>query len=242
MDVPTILGGIHTKWFNQLEPILKTLGASYYEDTACHLDLVQWSTKPIWSGLSDEDRKHLLAEDVPFLIQLLKMGKIRYLLLNGKEVVTQLKKCFEMNLVEQELIVAGESKTTKLYTGILFGRIHVIGWSTNLQSSFGVTNKRRKALAERVRQIAKQPNANRSEITITQYKPTQRVRRQKRISHDSNSPRSVLYATYKQSKTVLLRGDKILLKLVGKKNKSVLRLCEFIIVAYLLFKLVHLGF
>src|SRR4051794_16684783 len=35
-------------WFNKLERVLRYVGASYFDDTACHLDLVQWATDPVW--------------------------------------------------------------------------------------------------------------------------------------------------------------------------------------------------
>jgi hypothetical protein len=38
-------------WFARLEEVLQAIGASYYEDTACHLDLTQWATDPTWNGL-----------------------------------------------------------------------------------------------------------------------------------------------------------------------------------------------
>ena len=34
----------YRRWFDRLEPLLKAIGASYYDGTACHLDLVQWAT------------------------------------------------------------------------------------------------------------------------------------------------------------------------------------------------------
>ena len=38
----------YRQWFDQLESILNACGASYYDGSACHLDLVQWATKPTW--------------------------------------------------------------------------------------------------------------------------------------------------------------------------------------------------
>src|SRR5215831_8468276 len=50
-------------WFDQLDEILRVIGASYYDGTACHLDLVQWATDPTWNGLPPAVRRRLLAED-----------------------------------------------------------------------------------------------------------------------------------------------------------------------------------
>ena len=35
-------------WFDQLEMVLQGCGTSYYDGSACHLDLVQWATNPTW--------------------------------------------------------------------------------------------------------------------------------------------------------------------------------------------------
>jgi hypothetical protein len=43
----------------------------------------------------------------------------------------------------------------KLFVGTLFDRVGVVGWSTNLQSSFGVTNELRSAIANRVAEIVR---------------------------------------------------------------------------------------
>lgn len=42
---------------------------------------------------------------------------------------------------------------TKVFRGQLFDRIRVVGWSTNLQSSYGVTNDLRRALAEKTAEL-----------------------------------------------------------------------------------------
>lgn len=54
-------------WFGKLERIMEDLGTSYANGTACHLDLVQWATKPVWSGLSRQSRDRLLTADRQFI-------------------------------------------------------------------------------------------------------------------------------------------------------------------------------
>jgi hypothetical protein len=56
----------YRRWFDPLDNILRTaLGASYYDDTACHLDVVQWATRPTWNRLSKDAREALLTEGYP---------------------------------------------------------------------------------------------------------------------------------------------------------------------------------
>ena len=58
----------YKQWFHWLQTLLETTGlGSYHAGTACHLDLVQWATRPaqgklreeIWQGLVDADREFL---------------------------------------------------------------------------------------------------------------------------------------------------------------------------------------
>jgi hypothetical protein len=44
----------YRRWFDPLDKILQAaLGVSYYGGRACHLDLVQWATDPVWGELDD---------------------------------------------------------------------------------------------------------------------------------------------------------------------------------------------
>jgi hypothetical protein len=58
---------VYGSWFNGLSRVVDSFGASLRERTAAHLDLVQESTKPIWSGLSAGQIGSLLEQDLPFL-------------------------------------------------------------------------------------------------------------------------------------------------------------------------------
>ena len=51
-------------WFDPLDQVLRDgLGVSYYDGSACHLDLVQWATNPVWGRLDDRNAKKLLLEE-----------------------------------------------------------------------------------------------------------------------------------------------------------------------------------
>ncbi len=138
------------RWFNRLEAVLKAVDASYFGDTACHLDLSQWATDPPWNGLPREVCKRLVAIDAEFLRTQLRSEPIRLLLLNGRAVLTAFQTVLGGSLVREHETVSDRSVTTQVYTGRI-GAVQVIGWSTNLQSSFGVTSVFQMRLAERVR-------------------------------------------------------------------------------------------
>lgn len=138
-------------WFDYFTPILDAAGASYYDGSACHLDLVQWATDPTWGRLQPaEMRKQLLAEDAAFLAGQLRHEHLRLLLVNGRGVIRQLRRTSLVGeLRPAEPIIGFAPGDTKTFVGNV-GRVRVFGWSTNLQSSRGVRRELRVALAERV--------------------------------------------------------------------------------------------
>jgi len=81
----------YRKWFNPLDSILqKGLQRSYYDGSACHLDLVQWATDPVWGDLSSQQQQRLLDDGAPHLSALLESGQINLVVVNGKAAWEQL--------------------------------------------------------------------------------------------------------------------------------------------------------
>lgn len=84
------------KWFKKLESIvLNPAGYSYYDsrNLACHLDLVQWATDPVWSKIKQKSvREALLSADQEFLRFQLTNYQFEYVFLNGGQVLEQFKK------------------------------------------------------------------------------------------------------------------------------------------------------
>jgi hypothetical protein len=141
-------------WFSPLEALLSTAaGASYYDRSACHLDLVQWATDPVWGRLADRAAATLLLEEGwPHLETLLARSNVHLVLLNGATVVEQLQRTGLAGLREVKKIPKGNS-TCRLLAGEGHG-ISYVGWSTNLQTSFGVSNEFKQLLAGEVRELA----------------------------------------------------------------------------------------
>lgn len=146
-------GNPYRRWFDRLEEVLAAVGASYYGDSACHLDLSQWATDPTWNSLPGEARARLVAEDAEFLKTQLAAEPIRVLLLNGRGVLRAFQRVLGGQLEEAGEAVSDRLVTTRIYTGT-YGALAVVGWSTNLQSSVGVTNRLRSAIASRVGELA----------------------------------------------------------------------------------------
>lgn len=141
-------------WFKPLEALLNhAAGASYYDRTACHLDLVQWATDPVWGKLGDRGGAELLvAEGRPHLELLLGRSNVHLVLLNGTAVVRQVSRMGVAQLHEVKRIPKG-STMCRLFAGEGRG-INYAGWSTNLQTSFGVSNEFRQRLEREVKELA----------------------------------------------------------------------------------------
>ena len=120
---------------------------------ACHLDLVQWATNPTWNHLSSDARRALLATDQEFFLDQLRRESIQLLLLNGSGVIRQVQDTLVPLLQQETVRVSVRSVTTRFSAGAIEG-VPVVAWSTNLQSSFGVTNKLRAKIAEHVAMLA----------------------------------------------------------------------------------------
>ena len=142
----------HYHWFNKLEKILKQVDASYFNGSACHLDLVQWATDPVWSKLPRSDQIKLIEADLPFLDHQLSQEKVRLLLLNG----TGIRKAYEERLGGKltESPFPGGGRL-KLFTGRDARGLKVVGWNINLQTSRGVWNREIEAIGAAVKLAAR---------------------------------------------------------------------------------------
>jgi hypothetical protein len=114
------------------------------------LDLVQWATDPTWAKLTAANvRDQLLKEDAHFLEKQLQNENLKFALVNGMSVICQLQKTIVDDLKEVDRIIGHAYQDTGIFVGSVFG-LQIVGWSTNLQSSFGVTTKLKEELAKRV--------------------------------------------------------------------------------------------
>ncbi len=145
------------RWFGHLEKVLNDIGASYSDGSACHLDLVQWATDPTWSGLPRGLQDKLTGDDAGFFKQQLTNESIKLLLVNGKSVIDQLRRKCDAKLNEVNGI---QNHDTHFVVGKVFDKVCVVGWSTNLQSSFGVTTEWKIAIANRAAQLVSDLGCN----------------------------------------------------------------------------------
>ena len=142
----------YRQWFDQLEGLIGlACDASYYAGSACHLDLVPWATDPVWGRVDASARERLLADGVPRLRSQLNRCAFDVVLLNGRGVIEEVLAAGLAELSSLDVLRV-DGVSSRLYRGESRGATWV-AWSTNLQSSWGITKRFRAELAHRVRAI-----------------------------------------------------------------------------------------
>jgi hypothetical protein len=145
----------YRQWFDVLDRMLCVGGASYYDSTACHLDLVAYATSMKWGLLPSDVRDDLVHRGRSTIAELIRDSAIEVLVLNGRSVVSEFLQFAHASLVARD--VEGWTLPRSSGTGVsgiayegaidaigevtLDRTIHVIGYNHNLQSSFGVTTQ-----------------------------------------------------------------------------------------------------
>ncbi len=145
-------------YFGKLETVLRHVKASFYDGSACHLDLVQWATKPRWIKLEPWERENLLQTDVPFLKKQLSHEHLRLIVINGSGVREQYERFFGTRLEDvqfprQSSLKVSGGPSISFFQGRTSSDQHVVGWNINLQSTFGVSTENVKAVAEHIARI-----------------------------------------------------------------------------------------
>jgi len=129
-------GNHYPNWFNAMEEFaLAPMGATYFGDLAdaCHLDLVQWATDPVWDQIPDPAiKEELLKSDQDFLLHQLTHYKFERLLLNGRTVIENFDKLNLCTLQEFAQVSFGNGdRKSKVYLG-KFESTEVIAWGLNI--------------------------------------------------------------------------------------------------------------
>lgn len=129
-------------WFDRLESVVNlAFHSSYFDGSACHLDLIQWATDPIWGAILKADpinARYLLKNELPFLHQQIEWitksnPNLERFVLSGKTVIESLKDIFSVKFVGRT-DVKGKSKQYSYYVGHL-GDTPVYGTSMNIPDS-----------------------------------------------------------------------------------------------------------
>ncbi len=121
----------YMEWFSPMEELVRVLaGASYFDGSACHLDLVPWATKPLWGGLDAPSRARLLAAGRPVVAGQLTNVALDVIYLNGRTVCDAVGGFIP--LTSRTARFRGEGAQRSFFSG-RHHRAFVVGCSSNLQ-------------------------------------------------------------------------------------------------------------
>ena len=124
-------------WFHWLETMLSRSGAgSYLNGSACHLDLVQWATKPAQGGLDPAVWDGLVAEDHEFLHWQLQTSGVSVVLMNGASVVRWVERAGLLAAAGSDRLrfqTKAGPREMPVYHGIAEG-VLFLSWNTPLAS------------------------------------------------------------------------------------------------------------
>lgn len=132
-------------WFGALEELLKGVGASYKDGSACHLDLSPWATFPAYGQLTPTQQSNLLKHDAEFLDWQIIESPIKKVLFNGASVhktISDSRNFYLQKIGEIKYTSGGHSRTSDLITGDGPMGASVFGWTVNIQA-LKVTNDER---------------------------------------------------------------------------------------------------
>lgn len=149
-------------WFRALDKLIAGSDHSFYGmfAEACHLDLCPFATATKWGELSGASRQVLLEAGGDFLGNLIASSDIRTLILNGQTVIRTFEALCQIKLEALRMEdwtlprTSGDGVNGFSYLGKLSNignlplnrEILVLGYSHNIQSSFGVTSKVRESI------------------------------------------------------------------------------------------------
>jgi hypothetical protein len=126
----------YREWFHWLEAVLNASNAgSYFDGTACHLDLVQWATKPAQGELPADVWRRLVESDRDFLRWQIANSTVRTLLLNGAAVVEWLQGAGLVGAFDEERVPyetrKGKTAVLRVYRASV-GGVVMLGWNRPL--------------------------------------------------------------------------------------------------------------
>ncbi len=132
-------------WFHWLESLLQDSQAgSYFDGSACHLDLVQWATKPAQGKLAQVVWDRLVEQDRDFLRWQLAASNVRAVLLNGASVVRWVQQAGLVSGLDESILEyraangLGQIRMSRaVAAGVLF-----IGWNKPLAGALAADGRR----------------------------------------------------------------------------------------------------
>lgn len=119
-------------WFDPIAPLVGDLfQASYEAGSACHLDMVQWATQPLWGQLPPATRAELTRGGLGLLREQFREEALQSVYLNGRTVCEAVGTFVPLSA--RTVRFGNRGPVRGFFRGI-HGGVHVVGCSSNLQS------------------------------------------------------------------------------------------------------------
>jgi hypothetical protein len=137
---------VYSSWFSALARVVDGFGASFRARSCAHLDLVQESTKPVWSQLERAEREELLERDLPFLEWQIRTFPLRAVICTGATVGLQIRRRLAISVTEE-----GTMARIKWWVGradVDGRRIGFGGWNIPLARATGLSKEGEAALGQ----------------------------------------------------------------------------------------------
>ncbi len=128
----------YNKWFKPLDELMKqALNKSYYDGSACHIDLLPWATDEVWGRLDRRQQVMLIDSGRNYLEAVLQHKKFDVLLLNGRTVTQAIQKHFDKPLKQVDCFTRSDMvQPVSIFAGKLFST-RCLAWTANIQSYRG---------------------------------------------------------------------------------------------------------
>lgn len=145
----------YKRWFGWLEKLLSGAGVgSYLDGSACHLDLVQWATKPAQGKLDPGVWRRLVSDDRAFLEWQLGARNIDVVLMNGAAIIAEVRASGIAPDLESSTIrykIGNGTGEVRVVRGRVGGKLF-LGWNRPLATA--IARSGREALIAWVRESA----------------------------------------------------------------------------------------
>ena len=140
------------EWFDDLDIVLNSIGRSYRDGRAAHVDLVQWATFPAWASIPRPVQMEMIKEDLEFLKFQIRQPNVEQIVINGREVFNVVRRIpdFQIEIVGEFKYQSGNKfKTNSLFLGSGPQNKRIIGWTSTLRA-LKVSNEERRRIYEKL--------------------------------------------------------------------------------------------
>lgn len=117
----------YRNFFDHLEVILNIIGASYYNGTACHIDVSPWATKKAWTEVEQPCREAII--DLEMLRE--TTDNLDVLIINGRTAISEVSNIFTDKEKLDNFLKHANSPVFDNEMELFSGKkIRVLAWTT----------------------------------------------------------------------------------------------------------------